>query len=75
MHMYKLRLRAIIGAFNKKRCIILTFKSGGTCEYRREYEYFPCPNTTLFGQIIAVFIKVVAVKLFLKNKHELFMSA
>lgn len=28
MHMYKLRLKAIIGAFNKKRCIISTFKSG-----------------------------------------------
>lgn len=53
MHMYKLRLRAIIGAFNKKQCINLTFKSGGwgAREFPRQDEYFPCPNTTLFGQI------------------------
>lgn len=39
MHMYKLRLRAIIAAFNKKRCIILTFKSTEALRRRRWWWY------------------------------------
>lgn len=58
MHMYKLRLKVIITAFNKKQGIILTFKSAGSENYW-EYEYFPWPNMAVFGQSYSTFTKVV----------------